>query len=856
MPVTPTYPGVYIEEIPSGVHTITGVSTSIGAFVDYFSQGPMNEAVQIFSFADFERAFGGLDTKSEASYAIQQFFLNGGSEAWVVRTTTTTAGKSAVAAAIELEDGAGGTKVLIATAISPGQWGNLLRLDVDYGTIDPSTLFNLTVTEISFVGGTQQVLATETFRNLSMDNTQTNYAVAVVNGKSQLITLTLVPGAQTRPAQTGTASKPYTLLGVLAWQSNHAYALGDYILDANGNLQKVTVAGSTPVPPAPPPVWSTTLNATTNDAAPLVWTLVATNVGAIPEWYANHTYSVGDIIVDSNGNLEMAVTGGASNPADVAPGWVLAVGSIVNEAAGPVQWKLLPTGNGLVFPSWNPNQFYLLGAEIIDPNGNLQKVTTQGTSGPNLPGWTNNIGGTTNDGGTLVWTLVSRARLVVNLTDSMSVALNLQPPFATNIVLNSQVPSAVNFGWLAATLQTQIRAVHTSLANATVSAIGNTSTEVYLQFKAGTSNQTDWINFADVTGTLAADLAITNASTAANVQQYALGASIARRAQALPGGVAQPGSNGVWDPINDAAGVAAGLIGDQLAKTGMYALLDTDLFNILCIPVTALLPDNDAAQVATNATSLCTLRRAFYILDPPQQDGNRDTVQGIKTWLDNNASLRSRNSALYFPRLDLADPLNSFRTRITAPSGTIAGLYARTDSTRGVWKAPAGTETGLAGILSLEYKLTDGENGVLNPLAINCLRVFPVFGPVCWGARTLFGADQQADDYKYVPVRRFALYLEESLYRGTKWVVFEPNDEPLWAQIRLNIGAFMQSLFRQGAFQGQSPRDAYFVKCDSETTTQTDINNGIVNIVVGFAPLKPAEFVILKIQQIAGQIAT
>jgi phage tail sheath protein FI len=120
----------------------------------------------------------------------------------------------------------------------------------------------------------------------------------------------------------------------------------------------------------------------------------------------------------------------------------------------------------------------------------------------------------------------------------------------------------------------------------------------------------------------------------------------------------------------------------------------------------------------------------------------------------------------------------------------------------------------------------------------------------------LLGADQLADDYKYVPVRRFALFLEESLYRGTKWVVFEPNDEPLWAQIRLNISAFMQSLFRQGAFQGTTPRDAYLVKCDNQTTTQTDINNGIVNILVGFAPLKPAEFVILKIQQLAGQIPT
>jgi uncharacterized protein len=156
----------------------------------------------------------------------------------------------------------------------------------------------------------------------------------------------------------------------------------------------------------------------------------------------------------------------------------------------------------------------------------------------------------------------------------------------------------------------------------------------------------------------------------------------------------------------------------------------------------------------------------------------------------------------------------------------------------------------------LEDALTDAENGALNPLGINCLRSFPIFGNIVWGARTLEGADQQASEWKYVPVRRTALFIEESLYRGLKWVVFEPNDEPLWSQIRLNVGAFMQNLFRQGAFQGRTPREAYFVKCDSETTTQNDINLGIVNIVVGFAPLKPAEFVILKLQQMAGQIVT
>ena len=181
---------------------------------------------------------------------------------------------------------------------------------------------------------------------------------------------------------------------------------------------------------------------------------------------------------------------------------------------------------------------------------------------------------------------------------------------------------------------------------------------------------------------------------------------------------------------------------------------------------------------------------------------------------------------------------------------------SRTDEQRGVWKAPAGIDASLNGIQGLQVNLSDPENGQLNPLGLNCLRSFPVYGRVVWGARTLRGADQLADEYKYLPIRRLLLFLEESLYRGTQWVVFEPNDEPLWAQIRLNIGAFMNNLFRQGAFQGDTPSKAYFVKCDKETNPQNDIDRGIVNIIVGFAPLKPAEFVIIKFQQIAGDIAT
>jgi hypothetical protein len=310
---------------------------------------------------------------------------------------------------------------------------------------------------------------------------------------------------------------------------------------------------------------------------------------------------------------------------------------------------------------------------------------------------------------------------------------------------------------------------------------------------------------------------------------------------------------GLSNGANPGVPGASELTGQLAAKTGLYALEDVDLFNILCIPRAAMLGNTDMGAVYAAAEAYCEEKRAFLVVDIPFAIV---TLQGAKDWLDQHSTLRSQNAALYFPHPRIPDPMNNFRLRSVGASGTVAGLYARIDSNRGVWKAPAGVEATLRNVQELDYNMSDSENGVLNPLGLNCLRNFPVYGEICWGARTLVGADQLASEWKYIPVRRLALYLEESLFRGTKWVVFEPNDEPLWAQIRLNVGAFMQNLFRQGAFQGQTPREAYFVKCDKETTTQNDIDLGIVNIVVGFAPLKPAEFVILKIQQIAGQIET
>ena len=305
--------------------------------------------------------------------------------------------------------------------------------------------------------------------------------------------------------------------------------------------------------------------------------------------------------------------------------------------------------------------------------------------------------------------------------------------------------------------------------------------------------------------------------------------------------------------------------GDELQDTdfvptagparGLQALDDVPLFNLLCLP--PLAGDTDVGIGTWGAAAnLCLKRRAFLLVDAPADwKASPPPTSGLADFTE----LAARDhAAIYFPRLLIPDPLQSNKLEAFAPCGAVAGVISRTDAARGVWKAPAGIDASLQGVIGLEINgspgtLTDDIVGGLNPLGINCLRALPVVGHVVWGSRTLEGADAFASQWKYTPVRRLALYIEESLYRGTQWVVFEPNDEPLWAQIRLNVGSFMQTLFRQGAFQGSTPKDAYFVQCNSQTTTQTDIDNGVVNILVGFAPLKPAEFVVLQIQQISAQ---
>jgi uncharacterized protein len=279
----------------------------------------------------------------------------------------------------------------------------------------------------------------------------------------------------------------------------------------------------------------------------------------------------------------------------------------------------------------------------------------------------------------------------------------------------------------------------------------------------------------------------------------------------------------------------------QSVQEAMAALDSVPALNLV------YLPGVTDASILAAAAEYCEKRRAFLIIDA---DAKATTVEQFTAMMKTAGLPRSESAAVYAPWLRIPDPLGGSGLRTIAPSGAVAGIYARTDSNSGVWKAPAGTGANLLGATALTAEIDDGQNEVLEELGLNLLRSFPSYGIVIWGARTLLPPGSGDSTYKYVPVRRLSLYIESSLSSGTQWAVFEPNGPSLWASVRLSVSGFLQGLYQQGAFQGVTPDQAYFVKCDATTMTQSDIDQGILNIVVGFAPLKPAEFVLLRIQQL------
>jgi phage tail sheath protein FI len=766
MAVAPTYPGVYIVEVPSGVHTITGVATSITAFVGYTARGPVDTAVPIFSFGDYERGFGAVTSESPVSRAVLDFFQNGGTQACVVRVA-----QNAKRASVNMRQRTnGGPTVLTIAAASEGAWGNNLRLEIDYDTLNPASLFNLKVTELVEQNGALVVGQTEMFRNLSMDSQHPAYVVTAVNGMSNLVTAT-------RPPMTFN-TRGQSVSGVLSMADFPLPLAPGYRVAFTLNGQgpfEVTIA----TPTAPGATLASVLGAIAGDLDAAMKT--ASPPGVDVDVVGGNTLRFRAVIdpthLEEQSSIHLLPASRDSVTAQLRLG--TANGGV--EVDGSAQFR--PVENGTraadALPTTTPGSLTI----------NVIKGTSTIKSGIVVPTWgapTAAVLPTTFDA------------LVQTINDGLAAA-------ATGELL---------------------------LEGARASRVGGV-----LRILAANPDPSISLEFS---GTTAAELGL-DAGTAPNVIQYAPGTGISAEAQIA----GDPGDNGT-------KGAPALLLGVEANKTGLWALEDVDLFNLLVIPEAS--EGAGSPGVVAAAIAYCERRRAFMLIDAPETITD---LKEAKLWAGGASTpMRGRNSALFFPRLRAPDPLRNGIVGTFAAAGALAGLYARTDAERGVWKAPAGTSANIVGATGLSYALTDRENGELNPLGLNCLRTFPVYGTVAWGARTGFGADARADEYKYVPVRRLALFLEESLYRGTKWAVFEPNDEPLWAQIRLNLGAFMHTLFAQGAFQGRTPRDAYFVKCDKETTTQNDIDLGRVNIVVGFAPLKPAEFVIIRIQQIAGAIQT
>jgi phage tail sheath protein FI len=265
--------------------------------------------------------------------------------------------------------------------------------------------------------------------------------------------------------------------------------------------------------------------------------------------------------------------------------------------------------------------------------------------------------------------------------------------------------------------------------------------------------------------------------------------------------------------------------------------------NIVAVPGIGTL-----AVVAFGAGYCAERMDCFFVGDMAPTDSAQADAETFVSSLTTKTSY----GAVYFPWVQAVDPTGQSPTPILLPpSGYVTGIYARTDSQRGVWKAPAGTQATLTGSVGLASVISDAQQDTLNPLGANVIRFFPSAGVVIWGARTL--ATLSDPEYRYVPVRRLAIFLEQSIYQGIQWAVFEPNDDGLWSSLRLDIGAFMMNQFRAGAFQGATPSQAFMVKCDAETNPQSQIDAGVVTLLVAFAPVKPAEFVVLQIsQQTAG----
>ncbi|MGH7649209.1 MAG: phage tail sheath family protein [Gemmatimonadaceae bacterium] len=791
-----SYPGVYIEELSSGVHTITGVATSIAAFFGRASQGPMNTAVRLSSLTDYTRTFGAPFPLSDLAISVQQFFANGGTDCYVVRLAANPS-----TAGLTLKNLAATRDVLTVTAKSPGLWGNGIRLEIDYNTANPDESFNVRIYQVA----ANVIVKTETFNALVMDPQSPRFAPTFLTQSSTLVDVDL-----------------NAALGDIAVSTSPIYVESPAGYSESRRVLDVSAAH---------------IVATRATLTTLFQGTGHFQIAVDDSVFVDVDLSALDFTGMSAAAIATAITTEINSKlAGVLPGASITCSL---DTVGPNLRVLRLTSAGARTASVRIRR-----ASALDMANALMLGIDQG--GIEVVRFSNQrpvFIGSVYMGGPAYGDITDGPSSVNKLAAMAQDATFTVITDATSVVVPGVQTTAPGDPWyLDASgnsdgVREKLRIVVAALnADANFSLKYQASLWGYhlaISLRAQSINTT-----SDVTSTSGT---LVGTGTIDNVRQYTLGLGGAGTYQDAP----VLGTDGAVPKFADYAGVEA-------LRTGFYALDAVDLFNLMVLPADQELLQPDFLPILGPASTYCTDHRAILLIDPPSawtvnnlpvaQDSDVNTLRSLVT---------STNSAVFYPRVQFFDGTVQ---RYIGPTGMIAGIMARTDASRGVWKAPAGLDATLNGSTDLEVILTDRQNGVLNPLAVNCLRSFPS-GRVVWGSRTLAGFDNSADsDWKYLPVRRTALFLEESLYRGTQWVVFEPNDDPLYASIRKNLNAFMMGLFRQGAFQGSTPSDAFFVKCDDETTTQDDRNLGIVNIVVGFAPLKPAEFVVIQIQQIAGDV--
>jgi hypothetical protein len=778
-------------------------------FVGTSKKGPISRPIQCLNYASFRNRFGEDPTAGRLAQYIKLFFLNGGTNCYVMRIAN-----GATAATVTLENEAG-APVLRLDAKDLGLAGENIRAIVTYNGPQPEVTFNIELFQWETdATGRRTKTRNEIWRNLSMDPASPGYAPDFITQNSLLVDATdlnVVPIALGSAFGFSLSGRPVGPPGT--FQAQWSALLGSAV---NTNRFKISIGGS---PYVDVDLSLVIVPAGINaflDAVGLAIesSFVANNINNVkhkPTGPGSGNFEVRFVTTGTvrrlriarladNGDVFIRPGTPAGGQQDLAIPLMLGTEQGGLEVSGLADRR--PAPNGITLHASDPAVFTTFAGSAQQDPTRVDLESIQSTGVPVLRQVNLNlVTGLPADP-------ISLDNYAVSATGNSDGARQKLQMIADAVNAGPTVPLPAGDIW---PWQAEVWGYRLAFR------IKDTAPDNFIS---------PTFNFLTATALPAG--AFTN-----NVHFYSVGF----------------GGNNIGFQTSAGSAASDGTAPIASDYDNAYPIIDreVDLFNLMVLP-----PDAAIAiqNVYGNASVFCQKRRAFLLMDPPESWTDAQTAAGAVASL--RIGLVKDYSAIFFPRVTIDE---SGRKVNLGPIGAIAGLCARIDGTRGVWKAPAGTEADLRGILGLERQFSDDENGVLNPKAINTLRIFPN-GIVNWGARTNDGSDDNPTDWKYIPVRRLALFIEESLYRGLKWVVFEPNDEPLWAQIRLNVGAFMHNLFRQGAFQGATPRVAYFVKCDSETTTQNDINLGIVNIWVGFAPLKPAEFVILYLQQMAGQIQT